>query len=58
MGEQRFFGKALPLFQKRNSIMKAIGLVFEEEDEAFIMERLRAIQQKRPLDIYPDSPLS
>lgn len=36
--------------------MKAIGLVFEEEDEEFIMERLRAIQQERPLGIYPDSP--
>lgn len=36
--------------------MKAIGLVFEEEDEEFIMERLRAIQQERHLAIYPDSP--
>jgi hypothetical protein len=36
--------------------MKAIGLVFEEEDEEFIMEHLRAIQRERHLAIYPDSP--
>lgn len=36
--------------------MKAIGLVFEEYDEEFIMKRLRAMQQERRFAIYPDSP--
>jgi len=35
--------------------MKAIGLVFEEADEEFIMQRLRAMQQERRFAIHPDS---
>jgi|GEM_PF-4297644 len=36
--------------------MKALGLVFSEDDEDVVMKALRTLQKSSSVKIYPDSP--